>query len=550
MDFTALKRRLVNGWRRVRRAFSRSEWAVRLLRLSRWSGPSGEPGIVLIQIDGLSRVQLERAMNRRRMRFLRRLLRRKRYRLHTLYSGIPSATPAVQGELFYGVRSAVPSFHFCDHETGQPVRMFDPAPTAKVQARLSERGNGLLEGGSAWCDIFSGGAAEPHFCPSEFGWGKLWRAVHPLRFTVFMLLYIDSAIRVAAMMAIEFVVAIVDCARGLIARQYLWKELGMVPSRVAVGVLLRELLTIGAEMDAARGLPIIHLNFLGYDEQSHRRGPASAFAHWSLRGIDRSIRRTFRVARRSRRRNYQVWFYSDHGQERCVAYDEAAGKSLQQAVAEAFQEPFEPSSNHSSVDTGAQYHRSKWAGGDGLQKILRGRELSNGNGEVKKASARNDGVRVTGMGSLAQVYCPDFASTEHRDEIARRLIVETGIPLLLSADGENKAWAWNTEGRFHLPKDAAKVLGADHPFRDEVADDLIAVCHHPDAGQFVLCGWARNGRSLSFSHETGCHAGPGVDETRAWVMLPRATDVSENGDGHLRPGDLRQLALQLLGRKS
>ena len=85
----------------------------------------------------------------------------------TFYSGLPSATPAVQGELFYGVPCAVPSFCFRDRQTGRPVRMFDPAPAAKVQARLGLLGDGLLRGGSAYCDIFSGGAAEPHFCPSS-----------------------------------------------------------------------------------------------------------------------------------------------------------------------------------------------------------------------------------------------------------------------------------------------------------------------------------------------------------------------------------------------
>ena len=104
---------------------------------------------------------------------------------------------------------------------------------------------------------------------------------------------------------------------------------------MAVGVLLRELLTIGATIDAARGLPVIHVNFLGYDEQSHRRGPASAFAHWSLRGIDRAIRRIggpHAVAARG----YQVWIYSDHGQQRTVSYSETMGKTVEQAVAEIF----------------------------------------------------------------------------------------------------------------------------------------------------------------------------------------------------------------------
>ena len=54
--------RFIEVWRRVRRAFSRDHWAVRLLRLPCAPGPVGQAGLVLIQIDGLSRLQLERGL--------------------------------------------------------------------------------------------------------------------------------------------------------------------------------------------------------------------------------------------------------------------------------------------------------------------------------------------------------------------------------------------------------------------------------------------------------------------------------------------------------
>src|SRR5690606_25923797 len=80
--------------------------------------------------------------------------------------------------------------------------------------------------------------------------------------------------------------AIVDFFRGVIRGSELWPELKFIPSRVVVSIVLRELAVIGAGMDVTRGLPIVHLNLLGYDEQAHRRGPSSAFAHLALTGID------------------------------------------------------------------------------------------------------------------------------------------------------------------------------------------------------------------------------------------------------------------------
>jgi hypothetical protein len=136
--------------RRIRRAISRNEWAVRLLKLPRSEDTEVEPGRVLIQIDGLSRNQFESALAKGRLRFLSWLINQEGCHTHSMYSGLPSSTPAVQGERFYGVRGAVPAFSLRDHPTGEPVRMYDPGPAADVQSRLASAGSGLLQGGSSY----------------------------------------------------------------------------------------------------------------------------------------------------------------------------------------------------------------------------------------------------------------------------------------------------------------------------------------------------------------------------------------------------------------
>jgi hypothetical protein len=121
----------------------------------------------MIQLDGLSQPQFEHALARHELPFLRRLIRREHYRLQAHYSGLPSTTPAVQAELFYGVKGAVPAFSFRDHESRQIVRMYEPGAAARVEALNTNKDNeSLLSGGSAYSDNYTGGAAEPHFCPS------------------------------------------------------------------------------------------------------------------------------------------------------------------------------------------------------------------------------------------------------------------------------------------------------------------------------------------------------------------------------------------------
>ena len=79
----------------------------------------------------------------------------------------------MQGELFYGVKQIVPAFSFRDRETGKAVWMIDAEQAARVQQRLVRQGSGLLDGGSSYSNIFTGGAAEAHFCASVMGWGDL-----------------------------------------------------------------------------------------------------------------------------------------------------------------------------------------------------------------------------------------------------------------------------------------------------------------------------------------------------------------------------------------
>ncbi|HYD84401.1 MAG TPA: endonuclease, partial [Opitutus sp.] len=302
---------------RARRRLSRNEWAIRHLGLTPSEGTSEEPGLLLIQIDGLARRQLEAAMAQGRMPFLHRLMRRDDYTLHTFYPGLPSTTPAVQAELFYGVKSGVPAFSFFDRGLKKLGRMWDPEWAKAREAAFSEKAEGLLKGGSSWSNIYTGGAGqeESHFCAASIGLGDMWRSGKIRNIFLFIVLQLPAALRILWRLLVEMGVAISDAAQAIARGRKPKLELMLLLSRVFVGVGLRELLTISGQIDVTRGLPIVHINFVGYDEHAHVRGPGSRFALYGLRGIDNAIRKIVRTAHRSRRRDYAVWVFSDHGQE-------------------------------------------------------------------------------------------------------------------------------------------------------------------------------------------------------------------------------------------
>lgn len=537
----SLLNRLVRIRRRLRRLISRSEWVIRLLSLSRKEHDDQsdqQPGLIMIQIDGLSRTQFERAVENGRLPFVSQLLA-EGHQLRSFYSGLPSTTPAVQGELFYGERSVVPAFSFRDHETHQIISMLNAESSSSVEKRLRERSDEpLLQGGSAYCDMYRGGAEKASFCSSSPGVDTTLRRANPWAMVLAFLLHGMIVLRILGLFGVEVALAVVDFFRGLFQGKKLGKELTFIPYRVMVGIVLRELTTAGMVLDIALGYPIVHCNFLGYDEQSHRRGPSSAFAHWTLKGIDGCLKRIWRFAQTTAQRDYDIWIYSDHGQEEAQPYEVEEGRTLEAAITEHLQRlDMETCELSATVDT-IQLKRVGWLGGDVLQRALR-----------LKPDEPDHRLEVTANGPVGHLYLPSTLSQESRRNLGQTLVDEVHIPVVMMADdttGTILMWT-RGHGSGTFPENAADALGTDHPFFDELCRDIPALVRHQDAGMFVLFGWGAGQPSVNFGIENGGHAGFGPEETRGFAVMSQDAPIADHKDS-VRPSDLRDVALRMLGR--
>ena len=538
--------RIESTLRRWRRRFSRSEWMVHLLGLPTSDCPPGAHGLILIQIDGLAYPQLEQALAKGRMRFLQKLIKKEHYHLEHLYPGVPSTTPAVQAELFYGVRQAVPAFGFMMRDTQQLVRMYDPEVAAKVDERVaSECRDPLLKGGSCYLSIFRAGTehGEAHFCPAGEGWGPALRDASPFKVLLLLLTNAWSLVRTAALVVVEFVLALVDCVRGVFGGQDLLRELMFVPTRVAVTILMRELCTIGVKIDIARGMQVIYINMLGYDEQAHRRGPRSAFAHWVLKGIDDAIARIWRAAHRSEKRHYDVWIFSDHGQEQTQPYEECFGRSLGSALSEALSElPRQPDGYRSSGNQGHQLERARLLGSEWIEKLIPDDGATPADNQKPLALAA--------LGPVAMLYNLDLNGTP-REEVARLIVEKAKVPLVLYPEDPDNPTSpvhgWWAKGPVRLPEDGPRILGIEHRFPAEAIEDMIQLCHHQDAGEFMMYGWCAGlSQPLTFAMENGSHGGAGPNETHAFALMPADIPPPDPSRGYWRPEELRSAARPFL----
>jgi hypothetical protein len=498
---------------RLRRAAGRAEDTARLAMRAllrpladrgHFAGAARRRRLVLVQVDGVSRHRLERAIADGWMPALAARLASGRHVLGGARSGAPASTPAFQAGLFYGVAPSLPGFVWFDRATGREVRMDRPEDAACVEARLSAGRPGLLRAGTAYFSIFSGGAAAPHFCLSGLA-GDLaldryaqrlgaWDAVASA------LAHSVTAVRSAVRITHDVGHGVVDGLRWSLAVGRLLHEPRFLVHRVLVGAFLRELAVQGILVDLSRGIPVVFVDFLGFDETAHRRGPESHAALRSLAAIDQAIAAILAAADAVPELGYEVVVFSDHGHVRTRPFEELAGASLPDWVAET---------EHGRPPRPPRF------GGVG-RGVLWGRA----------GAKRTDGVAVAEAGDLAHVYFLDGPGplplealrTRHR----RVLDGLAGHPAvgLLAARGGRRGFALVGGRPLDLadPRDVARLPHPDPALAGAYLADLVSL---PESGDLVVQGWRGPDReSVAYAWEFGSHGGLAPEELDAFVAWP------------------------------
>lgn len=527
---------------RSRRLVSRQRWAARLLgEPGAGLHPLHGPGLVMVQIEGLSEAELRAALAAGDMPFLRRLIEQEGHVLQPVFSGFPSITSRFQAELFYGDPEEVPASRYFDPQRNAVVSLSDPAIAAAMEDRLSRAGEGLLKDGSAWADQFTGGARDAHMCASDVRLAGPLGSLTRMQAAWLLLWHGWNLIRVAGGLVWLAGRALQEFAAGRLSRREFARELHWVPARAVVTGLMHELAVAGVALDTERGLPVIHANLLAYDEAAHWRGPESVEARRSLRAIDSGLRRVANAAALSRRRDYQFWVHSDHGQETGVAPARESVVELDARIRAIHAEltqgaaPAGPHRRRGPV-TGA---RVRWLNPGATHTWYDERRHED------STPAGEDRIAVVLQGTLGCVYVPGDPAAEFLERFARKL-VEIGIPAVGWSGPEGPRLVTEA-GDYALPGEALAYLGAGHPHGDAVAADLVRQIEHPAGGDLLLIGWTPQ-RAVTWSGDRGAHGGPGPNESSAFLVTPPEASEVATSDRELRPGVLREMAMRALRR--
>jgi hypothetical protein len=290
---------------------------------------SDEPGVIFLEIDGLSEPVLRRAIGCGYMPTIREWLESGSHHLIHWECDLSSQTSASQAGILLGNNFDIPAFRWYEKDQGKRMVSNNPVDSAAIERRLST-GDGLLRNnGASRSNLFSGDAPQAIFTFSTIS--DLSRhttkdfyptLMGPYNFIRILLLFawdIISELRAARYQRKHDV-------RPRIHRGGVYPLL-----RAVTTVLLQELSGLILMGDMIAGVPCIYATFVGYDEVAHHSGVERPDALEVLKKLDAQFDRLNEIQHLAPR-PYKFVILSDHGQSQGATFKQRYGQSLEQLV--------------------------------------------------------------------------------------------------------------------------------------------------------------------------------------------------------------------------
>lgn len=501
----------------------------------------GEPGLVVVQIDGMPAPLLQHGIMAGTLPTLARWLRTGTHLPATWWAEVPSTTPASQAGLLHGTNDGIPAFRWYEKDDGRLVVTNRPGDAALVESRLSD-GAGLLSGGGVSIStMFSGDAATCHLVMSRAGQGDgLGPGRQYLRFFASPFVFVRALLLVVGEMVKELWQARRQRILGVEPR--VGRGGAFVLLRAVTNALLRDLNVALVAEHMMRGAPVIFVDFVDYDEIAHHAGVARPEAVDALAGLDRMLSVLERVADAADRA-YRFVVLSDHGQSQGTTFRQLEGRTLEDVVRELVGAP-SGTTVSSTVDAeswgpvnalladvlSAARTTPRWAqrrGGDEGAGALVGPQRRQGRSPQVEDGARPE-LLVVGSGNLGLVWFPRLPGRIDVEELQRRfprllpgLLARPGIGFVV-VDSARGPLAVGAAGVHVLAEAAAEGEDPLVPFGPRAGRDLLRVAGMMNAPDLLVHSAveSRTQEVHAFEELVGCHGGLGGWQNQAVLVHP------------------------------
>jgi uncharacterized membrane protein YvlD (DUF360 family) len=490
-------------------------------RLARRSGERVEtdvPGIVYLEIDGLAKPVLQRAMRDGNAPEMARWLAEDTHRLLEWETDLSSQTGASQAGILLGSNDDIPAFRWVEKERGMMMVCSNPDDCAEIERRRSS-GDGLLaNGGASRGNLLSGDADHVLLTVSRVSAEKQANPGYRAFFANG-----TNVTRVLALFVWEVILEVVAAARQARRDVRPRGHRGLMYAMVRAGVcvVVRDLTVYAVISDMFRGRPAIYATFASYDEVAHHSGLERPDTLEALRKLDQQFGRIER-ARRYAPRPYHIVVLSDHGQTQGATFKQRNGFGLDELV----QRSLERGDVH--VVEGEDENRS--VVGTAMDEATgKGPESGKKATEKAKSDVSGKDVVVLGSGNLALVYLMEEQRRLTLEEIEARhprllpaLCSHPHVGFVLARSAAGGPVALGARGRRYLAD--GRLEGGDPlaSFSPRAAQHLARAdgfLHVPDL--YVNSFYDPElDEGCAFEELISFHGGMGGPQTRAFVLAP------------------------------
>ena len=348
------------------------------------------PGIIYLEVDGLARPVLQRAIRGGHAPEMARWLATGSHRLSEWETDLSSQTGASQSGLLLGSNDDIPAFRWVEKESGRIMTCSAPPDCALIEERHSS-GHGLLAGGGASrSNLLSGDADHVILTVSRMEAEKKanpgYRAFLADGYNVtrtFVLFFYE--------VLLERTAAVRQRRRDVQPRGHRSGSYAFM--RAGLSVFVRDFTVHSIISDMMMGIPAVYACFAGYDEVAHHSGLERDDAMEVLRKLDQQFGRIAR-AREYAARPYEIVVLSDHGQTQGATFKQRNGYGLDDLVERNLQ-----GSGVTAMEAGDENDSAV------------GKAVREATGRKQKETPKNEvgdrKVVVMGSGNLGLIYLMD-----------------------------------------------------------------------------------------------------------------------------------------------
>lgn len=500
---------------------------------------SDEPGLVVVQIDGLAHPILAERMRAGSVQTMTGWVRSGSHHLGRWQATLPTMTSAGQAGILHGNADGIPAFRWFERDRQTMMVSSRPADAAEIVRRISD-GHGLLSNdGVSISNLLTGDATRSYLTTAA-----LVDATRGLGdSTAYQSFFLSPSgyVRTITLFVAEFVKERVQALRadrsGVEPR--LHRDLRYALMRATSNVVLRDLNVSLVIEEMYRGANVIYVDFVDYDEIAHHSGPERVEAFDALDGVDGAIGTIVKAADGAPR-PYRFVVLSDHGQSFGATFRQRYGESLADVVLRLLGED-RPIEGTAAVGEGRSVVNVL------LSEIIRGRSRRMRVARRALADRTTDGVVdldrpsrsgappdprsivVLGSGNLGLVYFtghPERITLEALEAAHPGLVAaladHDGIGVVAVRSANGGGLAVGARGVHHL---ADGQIDGEDPLRiygPKVAAELSrvdAMVHAPD-----LLLLSRHdpelGEVAAFEELIGSHGGLGGPQSDAFILHP------------------------------